>query len=105
MSPIRKTLTHAVAAVALMLPLMAHAQERDMHVVSLPQGQWPGNVVVDISQDKCESLTGARVSPGRNVNLCYITTAMCETNKGWHVVMRDAYMTAAARIAACRHTG
>ena len=103
MSPIREKL--AVAAIALMISPMAHAQNRDMHVVPLPQGQWPANVVVDISQDKCENLTGARIAPGRNVNLCYITTSMCETNKGWHVVMRDAYMIGAARIAACRHTG
>jgi hypothetical protein len=93
---------------ALLLALLiapAAAQERDMHVVPLPQAQWPGNVPVDIPATRCDSVPGAKVSPGRNTNLCYITTTLCEQNPGWHVVMRDAYMAGSSRIPACRHTG
>jgi hypothetical protein len=88
-----------LAAVALVV-IQSRAFADDKNSVPLPREQWPVSVPFDVPVADCEKMGGTLINPRRP--LCQIVSANCAAHEGFIIVMRDAYITASSRLAACR---
>jgi len=95
---VRSMVLAAVALVMIQATVCALADDKNS--VPLPREAWPVAVPLDVSLADCERMGGQVINPKRW--MCQIASANCEANKGFTVVMRDAYNTASSRLAACR---
>jgi hypothetical protein len=88
-----------LAAVALVV-IQSRAFADDKNSVPLPREQWPVSVPFDVPVADCEKMGGTLINPRRPI--CQIVSANCAAHEGFIMVMRDAYITASSRLAACR---